>query len=101
MDRFSACVQAQMLDAIGPISEALKLLNAVDNESEVVELDLNKKLGSALEAALTFLGSTPTQTFNLRCFKLLEDINKDLVTSLAPMLFGHELNEFIKNATEH
>ena len=90
-----------MLDGIGPTSEALKLLNAVDNESEVVKLDLNKKLGSALEAALTFLGSTLTQTFNLRCLKLLEDINKDLVTSLAPMLFGHELNELIKNATEH
>ena len=97
-----------MLDAVGPISEALEQLNiAADSESEEMELDL-EKLGSALEAILTFLGNASTQTSNLRHVKLIEDINKDLVTytteqedhftAQAPILFG---NEFMKNATEH
>ena len=85
----------------GPISDALKLLNAVNNESGEVKLDLHKKLGSTLEAAPTFLGNTSTQTSNLRWLKLLEDINKDSVTSQALMLFGHEANEFMSNATEY
>ena len=50
-------VQAQMLDGIGPISDALKLLNAVNNESEEVKVDLDKKLGSTLEAAQPFLAT--------------------------------------------
>ena len=101
-----------MLDAVGPILEALEQLNiAADSESEEMELDL-EKLGSTLEAALeatlTFLGNASTQTSNLRHVKLIEDINKDLVTysteqedhftAQAPILFG---NEFMKNATEH
>ena len=107
-DKSLARLQALMLDAVGPISEALEQLNiASDNESEEIELDL-EKLGSALEAALTFLGNASTQTSNLRRVKLMEDINKELVTytteqeehftAQAPMLFG---NEFMKNATEH
>ena len=43
-----------MLDAAGPISEALEQLNAAtEGDSEEIELDL-EKLGSTLEAALTF-----------------------------------------------
>ena len=107
-DKSLVRVQALMLDAVGPISEALEQLNsAADSESEEVELDF-EKLSSALEAALTFLGNASTQTCNLQRLKLMEDINKDLVgytmeqeehfTAQAPMLFG---NEFMKNATEH
>ena len=97
-----------MLGAAGLISEALEQLNvATEGDLEEIELDL-EKLGSTLEAALTFLGNTSTQTSNLRRLKLMEDINKDMVpytmdqeehfTAQAPMLFG---NEFMKNATEH
>ena len=97
-----------MLDAVGPISEALEQLNiASNNESAKIELDL-EKLGSALEAALTFLGNASTQTSSHRHVKLMEDVNKELVTytteqeehfiAQVPMLFG---NEFMKNATEH
>ena len=107
-DKSLAHLQALMLDAVGPISKALEQLNiASDNESEEIELDL-EKLGSALETALTFLGNASTQPSNLRRVKLMEDINKELVTytteqeehftAQAPMLFG---NEFMKNATEH
>ena len=43
-----------MLDAAGLISEALKQLNtATESDSEETELDL-EKLGSVLEATLTF-----------------------------------------------
>ena len=53
-DRSLACVQALMLDAAGPISEALEQLNTTtESDSEETELDL-EKLGSILEAALTF-----------------------------------------------
>ena len=79
----------------------------INGEEEEVELDLDK-LGAALEAAMTYLGNTPTQAANLRRQKIMEDINKDLVpftmeqeahfTAQAPMLFGPE---FMKNATEH
>ena len=104
-DKSLARLQALML---GPISDALEQLNiASDSESDEIELDL-EKLGSALEAALTFLGNASTQTSNLRRVKLMEDINKELVTyttdqedhfnAQAPMLFG---NEFMKNAIEH
>ena len=84
-----------------------QLNSAADSESKKVELDF-KKLSSALEGTLTFLGNVSTQTSNLRRLKLMEDINKDLVgytmeqeehfTAQTPMLFG---NEFMKNATEH
>ena len=107
-DRSLACVQVLMIDAAGLISEALEQLNwATEGDSEEIELDL-EKLGSTLEAALTFLGNRSTQTLNLRRLKLMEDINKDLVpytmnqeehfTAHAPILLG---NEFMKNATEH
>ena len=52
-----ALVQSQMLS---------KLLDAVNNKSEEVKLNLNKMLGSTLEAAIIFLGNTLTQTSNLR-----------------------------------
>ena len=43
-----------MLDAAGLISEGLEQLNsATEGDSEEIELDL-EKLGSTLEAALTF-----------------------------------------------
>ena len=81
------------------------MVNRVEEE-EQVELDL-EKLGSALEAAMNFLGNASAQTSNLRRQKLMEDINKDLVPytmeqeehfmAKAPMLFGPE---FTKNASE-
>ena len=72
-------IQALVLDAAGPISEALEQLNTTtEDDSEEIELAL-EKLGVALEAALTFLGNALTQTSNLRHLKLMEDINKDLV----------------------
>ena len=97
-----------MVDTVGPISEALKQLNATtEGDSKEIELDL-EKFGYALEAALTLLGNASTQTSNLRHIKLMEDINKNLVlytmdqeehfTAQAPMLFR---NKFMKNATEH
>ena len=70
-----------MLDAVGPISEVLEQLNsATDSKSKDVKLDF-KKLSCTLEAALTFLGNASTQTSNLQCFKLMEDINKDLLVA--------------------
>ena len=75
----AAHLQALMLDAVGLVLEALEQLNtAADSDSEEVELDV-EKLGSALEAALTFLGNASTQTSNLRHLRLMEDINKELV----------------------
>ena len=82
------------------------MVNRVEEE-EQVELDL-EKLGSALEAAMNFLGNASAQTSNLQRQKLMEDINKDLVSytmeqeehfmAKASMLFSPE---FTKNATEH
>ena len=75
-DRSLARVQALMLDAAGPISEALKQLNTTtEDDSEEVELDL-EKLGSTLEAALTFLSNASTQTSNLRRLKLMRTSTK-------------------------
>ena len=107
-DRSLARMQALMLDTAGLILKALEQLNATtEDDSEEIELDL-EKLRDALEASLTFLGNTSTQTSNMRCLKLMEDINKDLVPytmdqekhfiAQAPLLFG---NHFMKNAREH
>ena len=106
VDKPLAHLQTLTLDAVGPITEALEMVNRV-KEEEQVELDL-EKLGSTLEAAMTFLGNASTQISNLRQQKLMEDINKDLVpytmeqkehfAAQAPMLFGPE---FMKNATKH
>ena len=99
--RALVCLQALTLDTVGPISEALEMINT---EVDEVEVDLS----AALEAAMTFLGNTSTQTTNLRRQRIVKDINKDLVPhtmeqethfmAQAPMLFGPE---FMKNATEY
>ena len=69
-----------MMDAVDLTLEALEQINfAADSKSEEAELDL-EKLGSTLESTLTFLGNASTQTSNHRHLKLMEDINKDLVT---------------------
>ena len=104
-DRALARIQALTLDAVGPLSEALEMINC--EEEDEVEVDL-EKLGATLEAAMTFIGNASTQMANLRRQRIMEDINKDLVpftmeqethfTAQAPMLFGPE---FMKNATEH
>lgn len=82
------------------------MVNSVEEDKQF-KLDL-EKLGSTLEAAMTFLGNASTKTSNFWWQRLMEDINKDLVpytteqedhfSAQAPMLFGPE---FMKNATEH
>ena len=74
-DRALACLQALTLDAVGPISEAPKMIKT---KVDKVKVDLDK-LGAILEAAMTFLGNTSTQTANLRRQRIMQDINKDLV----------------------
>ena len=106
-DKLLARIQALTLDAAGPLSEALEMVHAVDGDSDQVELDL-EKLMAALETSLAFIGNASCQTSNLRRQKIMEDINKDLIsytaeqeehfTAQAPMLFGQH---FMKNATEH
>ena len=107
-DRALAHIQALTLDAVGPLSEALEMINCEEEEEEEeVEVDL-EKLGATLGATMTFIGNASTQMANLRRQRIMEDINKDLVpftmeqethfTAQAPMLFGPE---FMKNATEH
>ena len=93
-DRALARLQALTLDAVGPLAEALEMVNS---DEEEVEIDLDK-LGAALEGAMTFIGNASTQVANLRRQRIMEDINKDLVpftmeqgahfTAQAPMLFG-------------
>ena len=84
-------------------------MHAVDEDSGQVGLGLDlDKLVAALETPLAFIGNASCQTSNLRRQKIMEDINKDLVsytaeqeehfTAQAPMLFGQH---FMKNATEH
>ena len=106
-DKSLARIQALTLDAAGPLSEALEMVHAVDGDSDQVELDL-EKLVAALETSLAFIGNASCQTSNLRRQKIMEDINKDLIsytaeqeehfTAQASMLFGQH---FMKNATEH
>jgi len=51
----------------------------INSKKEGVELSLNK-LGAALEGAMTFMGNASTQVANLRRQRIMEDINKDLVS---------------------
>ena len=103
-----ARIQALTLDAVGPLSEALEMINCEEEEDKVeVDLDL-EKLGATLEATMTLIGNTSTQIANIRRQRIMEDVNKDLVpftmeqeahfTVQAPMLFGPE---FMKNVTEY
>ena len=75
-DRALVHIQALTLDAVGPLSEALEMINC--KEEDKVEVDL-EKLGATLEAAMTFIGNASTQMANLRRQRIMEDINKDLV----------------------
>lgn len=54
------------------------MVNYVEEDKQF-KLDL-EKLGSTLEAAMTFLGNASTKTSNFWWQRLMEDINKDLVS---------------------
>jgi len=103
-DKALACLQILTLDVVGPISKALEMINTKADE---VKVDLDK-LGTALEAAMTFLGIAFTQTTNLRRQRIMEDINKDLVSYtmeqethfMVQVTMPFEPG-FMKNATEH
>ena len=83
-----------MLNAMGPLSEALEMIICKE-----LKVDL-EKLGTILEATMTFIVSTSTQTASLRRLTIMEDINKDLVpftmeqeahfTAQVPILFTPE-----------
>ena len=96
-DKSLARIQALTLDAARPLSEALEMVHPVDGDSDQVELDM-EKLVTALETSLAFKGNASCQTLNLQRQKIMEDINKDLIsytaeqeehfTAQALMLFG-------------
>ena len=105
-DKSLARIQALTLDAAGLLSEALEMVDAVDRDSNQVELDLDK-LVAAQETLLAFIGNASCQTSNLRRQKIMEDINKDLIsytaeqeehfTAQAPMLFGQHFMKMLQN----
>ena len=105
-DKAIGRIQALTLDAVGPLAEALDLINTT-TDAEQPDLDL-EKVATCIEAAVTFLGNAACNMSTLRCTKILEEYNKDLLSfaedrdeeflKAAPMLFG---SSFPKDAQEH
>ena len=86
-DKSLAQIQALLLDAIGPLTELLELLN--DEKKEVTA----EQVGYAVESAITLLSNASAQISMLRCQKVLEEYNKELLSFAQ----GREA-EFVKAA---
>ena len=101
-DKSLARIQALTLDAVGPLTELLKLLN--DDKKEIT----SEQVGYAVESAITLLGNASTQMSALRHQRVLEEYNKDLLSfaqeseaefvKAAPQLLG---TKFPGEAAEH
>jgi len=104
-DQALARIQALNLDALGPLTEVLELLN---KEEEDFTVDHLNQVGYAVKSEITLLGNAFAQMSQLRCQKVLEEYNKELLTfaqgreaeflKAAPELFGPK---FPRDAAEH
>ena len=111
-DQSLACLQALMLDAVGPLTDLLERISrSVPSEGQEDEEDQGLDLQvveDSVQSALAFLGNAATQFSAYRRTKILEEYNKDLVSfseevepdlrAAAPLLFGQS---FTKQAADH
>ena len=91
-----ACLQALMLNAVGPLTDLLeKMGNSEDGNEETLDFQV---VEDTIQSALAFLGNAATQFSIYRRTKILEEYNKELVSfseelepelrAAAPLLFG-------------
>ena len=80
-DQSLACLQALMLDAVGPLTDLLEKISesspADSEEEQGVDLQM---VEDSVQTALVFLGNAATQFSAYRRTKILEEYNKDLVS---------------------
>lgn len=95
-------IQALMLDAIAPLSQAMELFH-----SDAEEIS-SEQIAKAVESAITLLGNASSQMSSLRRTRVLQEYNRELVewaqlretkfNEAAPALFGQD---FPEEVTKH
>ena len=101
-DRSMSKLQGLVLDAIGPLTQLLEVVN--DDQARVT----TDQISEAVETAISLLANASYQISAVRRPKVLEEYNKELLpfaaaserdwASAAPHLFGQN---FLKEASEY
>ena len=73
MDCILSSLQGRVLEAVGPLSQ---LLEAINDEDPQISMD---QIGEAVETALTLLANASLHMSEVRCTKVLEEYNEELL----------------------
>ena len=100
-----ACIQAFVLDSVGPLIRILKATEEDQTSEDSVSLDEEKV---AIADALRLLGNASAQISRLRRKKILKAVNpeiqdladEDIFASAAPDLFGQDFEGKMKERAE-